>query len=59
MPFRYLEDAKQLLLKGKLSGEVIAPVRHRLKADLKAVTLDRFTVVKKNNKWKATAILDV
>jgi SHS2 domain-containing protein len=71
----YYKDAEQLLLRVKelhvtqkkdrcllkavLSGEKIDPVKHHLLVDVKAVTLHRFEVVKKDGMWKATVVLDI
>lgn len=46
-------------LKGRLEGEKINSKKHNLGADLKAVTLYNFKVVKKGNDWQATVVLDV
>src|SRR5574337_855959 len=71
----YLKDARRLLLraydvtvekewpdfrlKAKVSGEAIDHARHRLKADIKAVTLHRLTVKETPEGWKATVVLDI
>jgi SHS2 domain-containing protein len=71
----YYKDAEQLLLQVKkihvtagaehfklealLSGEKINPEKHHLLVDVKAVTLHRFKVVKKNGVWKATVVVDI
>ena len=46
-------------LKAIVKGEEIAPKRHRLLVDVKAVTLHRFKVVREDGVWKATIVLDV
>jgi SHS2 domain-containing protein len=35
------------------------PARHRARADVKAVTLHRFRLEKKNGGWEAFVILDI
>ena len=71
----FLKDARQLLLhaatmrideregifhlEAVVRGEEIAPLRHRLLVDVKAVTLHRFQVVFGDNAWRATVVLDV
>jgi len=73
--FIYYKDAEQLLLraseidirgKGKgyrlkatALGEKIDPHRHRMRVDVKAVTLHRFSLEQANNGWKASVILDI
>jgi protein archease len=42
-----------------VAGEEIAPRRHRLLVDVKAVTLYRFQVVWADGVWQATVVLDV
>ncbi len=71
----YLKDADRLLLKteniwiestaskfvlnAQLSGECIDPQRHKLKVDVKAVTLHHFKVEKKADIFSATVVLDI
>ncbi|HLC63290.1 MAG TPA: archease [Candidatus Nanoarchaeia archaeon] len=67
----YLKDAEELLFKefkiaikdGKLKavclGEKIDREKHKLKLDVKAVTLHKFEVKQVKNKWKAVFILDI
>ena len=40
-------------------GEPIDPQRHRLRVDVKAVTLHRFSIEKTAQGWEATVILDI
>jgi len=40
-------------------GEEIAPNRHKLLVDVKAITLHRFALVQNHNLWKATVVVDV
>lgn len=46
-------------LEGEGCGERIAPERHRLLVDVKAVTLHRFALVREGAIWRATVVLDV
>jgi len=71
----YYKDAQRLLLRmekleigereGKFHlrclavGEEIDPARHPLRLDVKAVTLHHFALVREEQGWKATVILDV
>ncbi len=47
------------ILEAHVSGEPIAPGRHRLLVDVKAVTLHRFQVVFSDGLWRAVVVLDV
>ena len=47
------------IVDGVLEGEAIDPSRHRLSADVKAVTLHRLNVQRVNGGWEATVVLDV
>ncbi len=71
----YLKDAGRLLLKvediriesteskfvlnAQLSGECIAPQKHKFKADVKAVTLYHFKVEERAGIFSATVVLDI
>lgn len=70
----YYKDSKKLLLRvdevkievegrfrlsAKLSGETLDPMKHPLGADVKAVTLHRFSLLRSGDGWKATAVLDI
>ncbi len=71
----FYKDARQLLLhadrvriterngiydlEAHVSGEYIAPGRHRLLVDVKAVTLHRFQVAFSAGHWRAVVVLDV
>jgi SHS2 domain-containing protein len=73
--FIFLKDARQLLLRVRtisiskegeaytlfatLYGEKLDPERHPLRADVKAVTLHRFTVKETEQGWRATVVLDI
>ena len=48
-----------LRLEAVMRGEKIAPRRHRLVVDVKAVTLHRFQVVQEHDGWRATVVLDI
>ena len=47
------------LLVACLAGEGIDPDRHQTRADVKAVTLHRFHLVKTDTGWDAMVILDI
>lgn len=71
----YIKDARRLLLRvekaeiveqgggfelvGTASGEQIDPSKHRLLADVKAVTLSSFSLVREDEGWKATVVVDI
>jgi SHS2 domain-containing protein len=71
----YYKDAQQLMLRprsvdvqarqgtffltAEMEGERLDPERHRQRADVKAVTLHRFTVEKVEGGWRSLVILDV
>ena len=71
----YYKDAEQLLLRiqqlriaddrppytlhATAVGEPIDPDRHRMRVDVKAVTLHRFSLTQTERGWEATVILDV
>lgn len=46
-------------LEALMRGEEIAPMRHRLLVDVKAVTMHRLRVVFEDNAWRATVVLDI
>lgn len=46
-------------LTGTGQGEPIDPTRHRLRVDVKAVTLHKFEVASDANGWKARVVLDI
>jgi len=54
-----IEDEGQFRLAAKLYGEKLDPLKHPLGADVKAVTLHRFSLSKSDDGWKATAVLDI
>ena len=47
------------IVDGTVEGEAIDPSRHRLAADVKAVTLHRLKVQRVNGGWEATVVLDL
>lgn len=47
------------ILHGALSGEPIDPVRHELRADVKAVTKHLYNVRQEAGRWIARVVLDV
>lgn len=47
------------ILEATVKGEKIAPERHELLADVKAVSFHKFSVLKTARGWKASVILDV
>jgi SHS2 domain-containing protein len=53
------EKGHRHLLKGMASGEKIDRNRHRLRVDVKAVTLHRFQLAKTEKGWEAQVILDI
>jgi len=73
--FVYYKDAEQLLLRvqqlriaadrqpysleATAVGECIDPQRHRMRVDVKAVTLHRFSLKQTDSGWEATVILDI
>src|SRR5882724_603398 len=56
---RVFEDAGRWIVDATLEGEAIDPSRHRLSADVKAVTLHRLNVQRTNGGWQATVVLDI
>jgi len=73
--FIYYKDSEQLLLrvseiiiqknnshytlKTTALGEQIDPSHHRMRVDVKAVTLHRFSLEETDRGWKTTVILDI
>jgi len=53
------EQGGTVTLEATLRGEKLDPGRHRLLVDVKAVTLHRLRLVREENLWKATVVLDV
>ena len=70
----YLKDAKEMffgkfdlkiekknkyILSGRVFGEKIDYKKHKVKVDVKAVTLHLFEVKKVKNNWQARVVLDI
>lgn len=53
------EERNGWVLRGTLSGEPIDPVRHELRADVKAVTKHLYDVRQEAGRWIARVVLDV
>ena len=47
------------VLEAEARGEPLDPLRHRLQADVKAVTLHRLRVERTARGWEATVVLDI
>jgi SHS2 domain-containing protein len=56
---RIKEGKQGHLLEGIAQGEKIDPDRHHMRVDVKAVTLHRFQLEKKDQGWEALVILDI
>ena len=56
---RVTQRDDRCIVDGTAEGEAIDPSRHRLSADVKAVTLHRLGVRRVNGGWEATVVLDV
>lgn len=46
-------------LNGTLTGELIDPARHELRADVKAITKHRYAVRQEPEAWIATVVMDI
>ena len=71
----YFKDAENLLLRARkvkiaeqdghfsldawAAGESINPTRHRLRVDVKAVTLHQFRLERRHDGWECRVILDI
>lgn len=53
------DDDATLKLRATARGEEIAPDRHPMVVDVKAVTLHRFAVEQRDGTWRATVVLDI
>jgi len=53
------KEDDQYVLKAIASGEKLDPNRHPTRADVKAVTLHRFQLVKTDQGWQTQIILDI
>lgn len=56
---KIVETEGNCRLEAAMVGEEIAPGRHRLITDVKAVTMHRFSVRREGTRWHATVVLDV
>jgi SHS2 domain-containing protein len=56
---RVIEDAQPYTGHATLVGEPIAPERHHMRVDVKAVTLHRFSLTQTQRGWEATVVLDI
>ena len=54
-----LAQGHAMILRAQLLGENIDPKKHKLKLDVKAVTLHMFRLQKKKNGWEAKFVLDI
>lgn len=54
-----IDGDKDFILKASLNGEKIDTKKHKLKVDVKAITMHMFKVEKIKNEWKAFVVLDV
>ncbi len=56
---RLEERSEGYILTADLAGEVIDPGRHKLKVDIKAITLHRLKVGQTAAGWEATVVVDI
>jgi SHS2 domain-containing protein len=56
---RVVDDAQPYTVHATLVGEPIAPDRHHMRVDVKAVTLHRFSLTQTQRGWEATVVLDI
>jgi SHS2 domain-containing protein len=56
---RVVDDAQPYTVHATLVGEPIAPERHHMRVDVKAVTLHRFSLTQTQRGWEATVVLDI
>jgi SHS2 domain-containing protein len=56
---RVVEDAQPYTVHATVVGEPIAPERHHMRVDVKAVTLHRFSLTQTQRGWEATVVLDI
>jgi SHS2 domain-containing protein len=56
---RLTDDTQPYTLHATALGEPIDPSRHRMRVDVKAVTLHRFSLTQTERGWEATVILDI
>jgi SHS2 domain-containing protein len=53
------EEDQHHVLNAVVQGEKLDPRRHHQRVDVKAVTLHRFQLEKKEDGWEAVVILDI
>lgn len=46
-------------LRAAANGEEIAPLRHQLLVDIKAITLHKLGIIFDDGQWKATVVMDI
>ena len=56
---RIADDRQPYTLRATAAGERIDPDRHRMRVDVKAVTLHRFSLTQTDQGWEAMVILDI
>jgi SHS2 domain-containing protein len=56
---RIADDRQPYTLDATAVGEPIDPNRHRMRVDVKAVTLHHFSLTQTERGWEATVILDI
>jgi SHS2 domain-containing protein len=56
---RLADERQPYTLRATAAGEPIDPDRHRMRVDVKAVTLHRFSLTQTEGGWEATVILDI
>ena len=53
------KDHQRYIVEATAAGETIDPSRHRLAADVKAVTMHRLGIQQVRDGWEATVVLDI
>ena len=56
---RIADDSQPYTLHATAAGEPIDPQRHRMRVDVKAVTLHHFSLEQTDQGWHASVILDI
>jgi len=54
-----VHDGDRWIVDAIAEGEAIDPTRHQLSGDVKAVTMHRLRVVRTEDGWQATVVLDI
>ncbi len=54
-----ISQTKGYKLIASIYGEKVDRKKHKLKVDVKAVTMHKFSLKKKDNKWNALVVLDI